>query len=71
LILPLKIGVNEFYGALQTRNIKAYRAGQMALALYRSENGASKIMKPDKSFFERDRDGSSLFGKLPFIPSLL
>ena len=30
LILPLKIGVNEFYGALQTRNIKAYRAAQMA-----------------------------------------
>jgi hypothetical protein len=26
----LKIGVNEFYGALQTRNIKAYRAAQMA-----------------------------------------
>jgi hypothetical protein len=30
LILSLKIGVNEFYGALQTRNIKAYRTAQMA-----------------------------------------
>ncbi|MFA5925075.1 MAG: hypothetical protein WC856_27980, partial [Methylococcaceae bacterium] len=31
LILPLKFGVNDFYGALQTRNIKAYRTAQMAL----------------------------------------
>jgi hypothetical protein len=31
LILPLKIGVNEFYGALQATNIKAYRTAQMAL----------------------------------------
>jgi hypothetical protein len=27
----LKIGVNEFYGALQATNIKAYRTAQMAL----------------------------------------
>ena len=33
LILPLKIGVNEFYGALQARNIKAYRTAQMALVV--------------------------------------
>ena len=31
LILPLKIGVNEFYGALLTRNTMAYKAAQMAL----------------------------------------
>jgi hypothetical protein len=30
LILPLKIGVNEFYGALQATNIKAYRTAQVA-----------------------------------------
>ena len=47
LILPLKFGVNDFYGALQTRNIKAYRAAQLALDICHPrqiENAAHEIL---------------------------
>jgi hypothetical protein len=40
LILPLKIGVNEFYGALQATNIKAYRTAQMAHCLLKNKRVA-------------------------------
>jgi hypothetical protein len=42
MILPSEIGVNNFYEALQARNIKAYRTAQMALI--------RKILQPNQIF---------------------